>query len=68
MSAIRIATYFEIGDQATRVVIRWRGLVNVHDGAELVHSDQLPTAAVMVACPSAIQHMREAEVTVLGSR
>ena len=65
VSSTRIATDIEVGNQASRISIRWLDLINIDDWAKLMHPEQLPTSAVMIVHPAAIEHVRETEVSIL---
>lgn len=54
VSRIGIPANVKIGDKSPRVPIRSGGLVDVDDRTVIVHPDQFPTAAIVIANPAPI--------------
>lgn len=61
-----VVFHIDVRDEAACVAIGWLGGIDVHDGAVVVHFEQLPGAAVVISGPAAVENVREAEKAVRG--
>ena len=54
----------EVSDETAGIPVGWFGLFNIYDGAELVHTKQLPGSAVVIGLPAGILNVGESEKAV----
>ena len=55
--ALALVLHVDVGDEPSRVAIRRRIVVYVHDGTVVVQFEQLPRAAVMIRGPAPIKNV-----------
>jgi hypothetical protein len=63
---LSIVVHVRGGDQPPRVAEGSGRLVHIDNGAKLMQAEQFPRAAVVVAGPTAVEHVAEAEKPVRG--
>ena len=61
-----VVFHVDVGDEAACVAVGCFGDVDVHDGAVVVHLEQLPGAAVVIGGPTTVENMSEAEKAIRG--
>lgn len=61
-----VVFYINIGDEAAGVFEGRLRFFDIHDGAEFMHAEEFPRAAIVVFFPALVENVGVAEVAILG--